>query len=73
LAAVHRRLGETDLAQRAEVEQQSLERQGAAPTDTNAMVRFVDPKTFAASGGGDVSWPASVAAKQPQTAGTTRR
>src|SRR5207244_4231491 len=71
LAAIHRKLGEIDLAQRAEAERQSLERQGTAANDTNAMVRFVDPKTFAASGGGDVNWPASVAAKQ--TAGATRR
>lgn len=73
LAAIHRRLGETDLAQRADAERQSLEQQGATANDPNAMVRFVDPKTFAASGGGDVNWPASVATKQPQSAGATRR
>jgi tetratricopeptide (TPR) repeat protein len=72
LAVVHRRLGETDLAQRAEAERLALERQGVSASGANEMVRWVDPKTFAASGGGDVNWPTNVASKG-QTAGTTRR
>src|SRR5207245_2382677 len=58
LAVVHRRLGETDLAQRAEAERQFLvqrpEKSAESSTDT---VRWVDPKTFAASGSRDAQGP----------------
>jgi tetratricopeptide (TPR) repeat protein len=64
LAAIHRRLGETDLAKRADAERELLaSKPGAATTDASAMVRWVDPKTFAATGGNDVKWPAEVASK----------
>ena len=64
LATVHRRLGETELAQRAEGESQLLAQQaGKSSANSSEMVRWVDPKTFAASGGSDVRWPDNVAAK----------
>jgi tetratricopeptide (TPR) repeat protein len=73
LAAVHRRLGESDLAQRAEAEVQLFDKQPGQATDANDMVRWVDPKTFAASSGGDANWPATVAAKPAAGSGSTRR
>jgi tetratricopeptide (TPR) repeat protein len=75
LATVHSRLGETELAQRAEGERQLLAQQaGKSPANSNDMVRWVDPKTFAASGGNDVRWPENVAAKSVAgTSGTARR
>jgi len=64
LAIVHGRLGETDLAQRAEHERQLLARLGGkSSAESSEMVRWVDPQTFAASGGPDVHWPAEVAPK----------
>jgi tetratricopeptide (TPR) repeat protein len=75
LAVLHRRLGENDLAQRAEAEIQLLDKQQGQPADANNMVRWVDTKTFAASGGGDANWPAAAVAAKPATttAGSTRR
>lgn len=72
LAVVHRRLGEIDLAQRAEAEVQLLDKQPGQATASNDMVRWVDAKTFAASSSDDGKWPASVAAKTV-AAGATRR
>jgi tetratricopeptide (TPR) repeat protein len=64
LAIVHGRLGETDLAARAENERQLLARQGGkSPAESSEVVRWVDPPTFAASGGPDVRWPADAASK----------
>jgi tetratricopeptide (TPR) repeat protein len=64
LSVVHRRLGEADLASRAENEWKLLAQQsGKSRTRSNQMVQWVDTKTFASSGGGDVHWPATVAAK----------
>src|SRR5947209_6576071 len=49
LAVVHHRLGETDLAQRAESQRQLLAQQSAKSADgAGDTVRWVDPKTFAA-------------------------
>jgi tetratricopeptide (TPR) repeat protein len=74
LAAVHRRLGETDLAQRAEAERQLVAQQaGKSPAASNDMIRWVDPKTFAASGGPDVRWPENVAAKTDAGPSSTAR
>ena len=74
LAAIHRRLGETDLADRAEAERQLLaSKTGAANSAASGMVRWVDQQTFAASGGADVSWPASVAARPAPSAAPVRR
>jgi len=75
LAVVHRRLGETDLAQRAEHERQLLTRQtGKSPSDSNDRVRWVDPRTFAASGGPDIPWPAAAPSKAVAAApGAPRR
>jgi tetratricopeptide (TPR) repeat protein len=73
LAVVHRRLGENDLAQRAEAEVQLLDKQPGQAESANEMVRWVDPKTFASSGSQDASWPVSVAAKTTANSGTTRR
>jgi tetratricopeptide (TPR) repeat protein len=62
LATVHRRLGETDLAKRAEHERQLLaSKPNSASASAKAAVTLVDPKTFAASGAEDVTWPAGVA------------
>lgn len=50
LAAVHHRLGETDLAQRAQGERDLLAKQNAARDQSLASkVRWVDPQTFANS------------------------
>jgi tetratricopeptide (TPR) repeat protein len=69
LASVHRSLGEIDLAQRAENERQILaQRAGGATSDPGNMVRWVDTKTFAASGGGDLRWPDSTAAAKSAAA-----
>jgi len=73
LAVVHRRLGEIDLAQRAENELRLLEKQQDASANGNDIVRWVDPKTFAGSGGGEVNWPINVAAKTTATSSSTRR
>jgi len=71
LAVVHQRLGETDLARRAAAERQLVERQVGAVSGASDFVRWVDPKTFSATGGGDVNWPAPVAAKPASN--TTKR
>jgi hypothetical protein len=64
LAVVHSRLGETDLAQQAQREGQLLaSRTAPTPAASNEMVRWVDPQTFAASGGPDVKWNDNTAAK----------
>jgi tetratricopeptide (TPR) repeat protein len=64
LAFVHRRLGETDLANKAEHERKLLEQQNQkTPGGDTDMVRWVDSRTFAASPGGDVHWPASTETK----------
>ena len=42
---------------------QLLDKQQGQTADANEMVRWVDPKTFAASSGGDANWPSTVAAK----------
>lgn len=73
LAIVHRRLGEIDLAQRAENEVQLLDKQPGQAAAANDMVRWVDTKTFTASGGGDGNWPASMATKTAAADSTTRR
>jgi tetratricopeptide (TPR) repeat protein len=60
LAIVHRRLGEGDLAEKAEFERKLLEQQNQkSPGGDTDVVRWVDSKTFAASPGGDVHWNAS--------------
>jgi hypothetical protein len=56
LAVVHRRLGEADLAARAENER-DLARRSAPGRAASDLVRWVDPPTFAAAGGPDVPWP----------------
>jgi hypothetical protein len=74
LTAVHRRLGETEMAQRAEAERQLVAQQtGKSSAQSNDMIRWVDPKTFAASGGADVRWPENVAAKSAAGSSTTAR
>jgi tetratricopeptide (TPR) repeat protein len=74
LAFVHRRLGEADLAQRAENElkllQQKSPSSAAGETD---MVRWVDAKTFAASPGGDIHWPDMAATSTARSVTQTRR
>jgi tetratricopeptide (TPR) repeat protein len=58
LSAVHRQLGETDLAKLAENERQLLaQKSGEIAAAAGDMVRWVDPKTFAAAGGHDAQTP----------------
>ncbi len=74
LSVVHRRLGEADLAQKANAEWQLLAKQtGKTRSDASEMVRWVDPHTFAAGNGADAQWPASTAAKPVATQSTVRR
>ena len=75
LAAVHRRLGEADLAQRAESERELLAKKTGSPATqrTNEMLRWVDPATFAASGGKDIPWPEHTASKTAPAAASTER
>jgi hypothetical protein len=72
LAAVHRRLGESDLATRADWERQALAKKGAPTSDASEVVRWVDTKTFASASAADVRWPADVAAR-PAASSTTRK
>jgi tetratricopeptide (TPR) repeat protein len=59
LALVHRRLGESDLAERAEAERQLLvQKRAKSPDNASNIIRWVDPKAFAASGGPDIQSPA---------------
>ncbi|MDX1946645.1 MAG: hypothetical protein SFU86_14690 [Pirellulaceae bacterium] len=65
LAIVHRRLGETELARLAELEQKRLaERVGPATRDRMAanLIRWVDPTTFARASGPEAN-PPQVAAR----------
>ncbi len=74
LSVIHRRLGEADLAQRADAERQLLEGKSSTSSVAADMIRWVDPKTFASTAGEDVSWPAKVAANPAAaSAGTTKR
>jgi tetratricopeptide (TPR) repeat protein len=77
LAVVHRRLGESDLAERAEAERQLLVQKGAkSPDNASNIVRWVDPKTFAASAGPDMPPPADnryAATPAAASAAPTRR
>ena len=73
LAVVHSRLGETDLAKRAEHEHQALVHSVQVAGQAAGMVRWVDTQTFAAAGGGDVHWPADTAAKTVAASASTPR
>jgi tetratricopeptide (TPR) repeat protein len=58
LAVVHRQLGETELAKLADNERQLLApKSGESADAAGDMVRWVDPKTFAAAGGHDAQAP----------------
>jgi Flp pilus assembly protein TadD len=58
LAVVHRRLGEDELAKRAEHERTLLaKKEGDAGRSAELPVRWVDRQTFAASGPRDIPWP----------------
>ena len=75
LAIVHKRLGETQLATLAEQELASLGgRNALASSSGNNAVRWVEPKTFAASGEQAQSWdqPTSPATAQSRAAGARR-
>jgi hypothetical protein len=75
LAAVHRRLGEGDLASRAEKERDLVAKQtgSSAARTASAAVRWVDPSTFAASGGRDIPWPETLATAPARPAPPTER
>lgn len=75
LAIVHKRLGENELATLAEQELASLGGRGAlANNPGSSAVRWVEPKTFAATGGQAQSWdqPPSPATAQSRAVGTRR-
>jgi hypothetical protein len=75
LAAVHRRLGEEDLARRAETERDLVAKQtgSAAARQAGDLIRWVDPPTFAASGRGDVPWPDATATRSAAPNNPQRR
>jgi tetratricopeptide (TPR) repeat protein len=74
LSVVHRRLGEFDLAVRADHERQLLAKQLEQAADSSSdMIRWVDPQTFAASGGPEVPVPALTATKPAATPTAARR
>lgn len=74
LAVVHRRLGETELAKKADRERELLaQKTGGRTIASDDLVQWVDPRTFAASGGGDVHWPENTAAKAPAATTGQRR
>jgi len=77
LAAVHRRLGEGDLARRADAERDLLAKQtgSAEARKVGDLVRWVDPPTFAASGPKEIPWPEHTATKanDPSSAAGQRR
>lgn len=58
LAVIHRRLGETDLARRADRERTLLAQQSSGRVAPASLVQWVDTRTFSTAGG-DVSWPES--------------
>jgi len=72
LATVHRRLGETELAQLAELEHQLLA--AKQPAGADKLVNWVDPRTFSTSGSQEPGWhaPASTTAA-PASSPTQRR
>lgn len=75
LAIVHKRLGETQLATLAEQELAALGGTSALAAANKAnAVRWVEPKTFAASGGQNQSWeqPTGPVASQPRSTGARR-
>jgi hypothetical protein len=74
LAAVHRRLGESDLSRRAEHERDQVARQAGSSgsPSSSSLVRWVDTQTFARSGGGDTPWPASTTAAAARPAEVRR-
>lgn len=75
LAIVHKRLGENELATLAEQELAALGGRGSLAGNTgSSAVRWVEPKTFAATGGQAQSWdqPTSPATAQSRAAGTRR-
>ena len=65
LAIVHRRLGETELAELAENERRLLA--SKQPADADKLVNWVDPRTFASSGSQEPGWhaPTSTTAALP--------
>jgi hypothetical protein len=67
LAAVHRRLGEQELAKLAEGERTRLAQAEAARTDkpTDDLIRWVDPQTFARSAGPDDRGPTTAGKPTP--------
>ena len=68
LSVVHRRLGETELAQKADRERELLaQKSGGGATRAGEFVRWVDTRTFASAGGGDTPWPEATAVKAAAT------
>jgi tetratricopeptide (TPR) repeat protein len=74
LAVVHRRLGEGELARRAEGERDQLaHKSGGRASGAEGRVQWVDTKAFVSAGGGDVAWPENPATKSTAAATTGQR
>jgi len=74
LAVVHRQLGEADLAKLADNERQLLaQKSGESADAAGDMVRWVDPKTFAAAGGHDAQAPETRSAASGSMPTVSRR
>jgi len=64
LSVVHRRLGEVELARQADRERELLaQKSGGSANRAGDLVRWVDTRAFASSGGGDTPWPEATAVK----------
>lgn len=68
LAIVHRRLGEEGLARLAEHERQLASQRKASSDESDATIRWVDTKTFAAAGPDAVAGPEPAAAARSRSA-----
>jgi tetratricopeptide (TPR) repeat protein len=72
LSVVHQRLGETDLARRADHERQLLAQKSSATSAAAGSVAWVDPQTFAAAGGTEVPWSDNVVRTAPAAGETAQ-
>jgi tetratricopeptide (TPR) repeat protein len=63
LSVVHQRLGEADLAKRAEHERQLLAQRSPAASSVAGNIEWVDAKAFAAKSPGEAPWADNVASQ----------
>jgi len=74
LSVVHRRLGEAELARQADRERELLaQKSGSSANRAGDLVRWVDTRTFAATGSGDTPWPEATAVKSAATSTPAQR